>query len=283
MMSSLRPVTSPVMRYTAVVLLALLLAACASSRREQGPELARTAGWRWEILHAGRFDLAAASAPRAGTGTLVVYLEGDGFAYAHANQPSLDPTPIDPVGLRLALADPRQAAVAWLGRPCQYTRPEHQRNCATAYWTTSRYAPEVVDSLGAAVDVLKERVGAGRVILVGYSGGGALAVLLAARRPDVVEVVTVVADLDLGYWTARDGLTPLSGSLDPAEVASSLGTIPQLHFTGGEDHTVGTDVVQAYMRHLPPGAPARLREIPGFTHACCWARDWPALAGETIQ
>jgi len=264
-----------------LLLLVVLLscAACTASRRAEGPELAQKAGWRWDILRAGMFDLAAASSPRAGSDTLVVYLEGDGLAYVHPRQPAMDPTPTDPVALRLALADPGRTAVAWLGRPCQYTLPDHGRNCAVAYWTARRYAPEVIDSVAAGIDGLKARSGAARLVLVGYSGGGALAVLLAARRPDVAEIVTVAADLDLGYWTARDGLSPLTGSLDPAQSAAATAGIPQIHFTGGHDETVGTDVVRSFLRRLPPGAPARLVEIPDFNHDCCWARDWPVLVG----
>jgi dienelactone hydrolase len=265
------------MNRAVLVLLAALLPACASTRRERGPELAGSAGWRWEILQAGAFDLAAASAPGRSGETLVAYLEGDGLAYVYAEQPAIDPTPTDPVALRLALADPGHDAVAWLGRPCQYTLPGHGRNCGTDYWTSRRYAPEVVDSIGAAIDALKEKVGARRLVPVGYSGGGALAALLAARRADVAEVITVAADLDLAYWTARAGLAPLRGSLDPALVADRLGAIPQIHFTGGEDHRVGTDVVRSFMRRLPPATPARLVEIAGFDHACCWVRDWPSL------
>lgn len=270
------------MRGAAIVLLALMLAACAPSRMTEGPKLARAAGWRWDILPAGMFDLAVASSSRTGSETLVVYLEGDGFAYVHARQPSQDPTPTDPVSLRLALAHPGQAAVAWVGRPCQYTLSDHGRNCAVSFWTGHRYAPAVVDSMGLAVDALKQRAGAARVILVGYSGGGALAVLLAARRQDVTAIVTVAADLDLAYWTSRDGLTPLVGSLDPAQAATAVGALPQVHFTGSKDDTIGTDVVASFMRQLPPGAPARMVEIAGFTHGCCWARDWSGLAAGLV-
>lgn len=262
----------------AVMLLGVLLVACAPSRQGAGPDLAGAAGWRWDILPAGAFDLAVASAP-GGTGqVLTVYLEGDGFAYANARQPALDPTPTDPVSLKLALADRTTATVAWIGRPCQYTLPDHGRNCRTAIWTTSRYAPQVIDSMGMAVDELKRRSGSERVILVGYSGGGAIAMLLAVRRGDVAQVITVAANLDLEYWTRRDGLSPLAGSLDPArQSAETLGRIPQLHFTGGQDRTVGTDVVRSYLKRLPPPSPARLVEISGFTHSCCWTKEWSVL------
>lgn len=267
----------------AALILSLLvspLMSCAGSRHADGPELAGQAGWRWEVVAAGPFDLAVASAPGGAGDTLAVYLEGDGFAYVGPRRPSLDPTPTDPMALRMALAHPGRAAVAWLGRPCQYTLPEHGRGCGEATWTTARYGPAVVDSMNTALDILKRRAGAAHLILAGYSGGGALAVLLAARRSDVEGIVTIAANLDLGYWTRRDGLSPLSGSLDPEEAAEALGAMPQIHFTGAKDDTVGTDVVAAFMRRLPEGTPARLVEIPGFTHACCWVRDWPALAAD---
>ena len=267
----------------AAILLTLLLAACASSRQAVGPDLARTAGWRWDILPAGQFDIAAATSPNGGTGPLVLYLEGDGFAYVHPRQPSLDPTPSDPLALRLAMAHPGPEPVAWLGRPCQYVMPEHGQNCDTPYWTTRRYAPEIVDGVNAAIDIVKRRSGAEQIILVGYSGGGAIAVLLAARRADVVKVVTVAADLDLTYWTKRDGLAPMEGSLDPASAAERLGRVPQVHFTGAKDHVVGTDVVSSFLRRLPAGTPARLEEIPDFTHDCCWVEAWPGLAAKALN
>lgn len=261
-----------------LLVLALVLAACASSRREEGPNLAEAGGWRWEILPAGAFDLAVARPFRPEGDLLVVYVEGDGVAYARPSQPAGDPTPTDPIALRLAMADPTGLPVAWVGRPCQYTLPQHGRNCRTAYWTTDRYAPEVVGSLSTALDVLKRRTSATRLALVGYSGGGTLAALLAARRPDVARVVTVAANLDLAYWTRRDKLQPLSGSLDPAQEAGSMGIIPQMHFTGGNDRSVGTDVVRSYLRALPQGTPVRLMEMPTFTHSCCWVKEWPSLA-----
>ncbi|HVI50131.1 MAG TPA: alpha/beta hydrolase [Candidatus Sulfotelmatobacter sp.] len=263
-----------------VVLLCLAVAACSSTgeRQSLGPDLAHAAGWNWETLDGGSFRLASAVAPMKPSAKLVVYLEGDGFAYVRPSQPSQNPTPTDPVALRLALAAPtRDANLAWLGRPCQYI---DSSRCDSAYWTGWRYAPEVLDSMNMSIDQIKSRSHANQIVLVGYSGGGAIAVLLAARRGDVKGVVTVAANLDLGYWTRRDGLAPLAGSLDPADIAPSLGAVPQVHFTGGRDKTVGTDVVRSFMARLPSGTPARLIEISDYTHACCWARDWPRLAAE---
>lgn len=262
------------------LLIALALAGCASPRHAEAPKLAEAAGWRWRIMAAGPFDLAVASSRRGGGDTLTAYIEGDGLAYVRPHRPALDPTPTDPVALRLALADPGTGPVAWIARPCQYTLPAHERGCRSALWLDRRYAPEVLDGVGAALDALERESGARHLVLVGYSGGGALAVLLAARRRDVTRIVTVAADLDLAYWVRRDGLSPLSGSLDPADAAPRVKDIPQVHFAGGDDHVVGADVTRAYLARLPPGAPARLIVVPGFTHACCWARDWPSLMAQ---
>ncbi len=261
------------------LLLLVLLAGC-SGRFSRGPDLAQAAGWSWQVIPAGTFEVAAATRPGPAGEVATVYLEGDGFAYVTPNQPAMDPTPTDPTALRLAMAHPGPGPVAWLARPCHYTLPAHGRGCAEPFWTERRYAPEVVASLGLALDRLKARLGAQRLVLVGYSGGGALAVLLADARRDVAAVVTVAANLDLGFWVARDRLSPLVGSLDPAAAAPRLGTLRQLHFTGAEDRVTGTDVVRAFMRRLPPGTPARLAEQPGFGHDCCWARDWPRLGRE---
>ncbi len=271
------------MKRRLAILLCLIVTACSSlaDRQALAPRLTRTSGWSFETLTGGSFAMAAAVAPLRASPTLVVYLEGDGFAYVTRSRPASDPTPLDPTALRLALAHPDQGVnLAWLGRPCQYVMsPE----CRAAYWTDRRYAPEIVDGISAAIDQLKARSHATRLVLVGYSGGGAIAALLAARRGDVARLVTVAGDLDLGYWTARQKLTPLSGSLDPADFAPALAGVPQVHFAGGKDEVVGTDVARAYLARLPASAPARLIEVPAFSHSCCWVRDWPQLFAQADQ
>lgn len=57
---------------------------------------------------------------------LSIYLEGDGFAWFNSRQPPPDPTPLDPMALRLAQAQPSGNAT-YLGRPCQQRYWPHQR------------------------------------------------------------------------------------------------------------------------------------------------------------
>jgi pimeloyl-ACP methyl ester carboxylesterase len=264
----------------ALLMLVLALAGCSlRDRQALGPELAAAAGWRWQSLAAGPFDLAVALRPSTGGDTLTVYIEGDGLAYLSPTERAMDPTPTDPLALRLALAHPGNGPVAYLARPCQYRAVASGRNCRSDYWTVARYAPEVVDSAGIALDQLKARLGsATRLILVGYSGGGAMAALLAERRNDVVGLVTVAANLDLEQWVHANGLTPLRGSLDPAADAGRLATLPQIHFVGAQDRMVDGRVASAFLSHQAAGARASIVEIEGQDHACCWATAWPALS-----
>ena len=236
--------------------------------------LARQAGWSYGMVEAPPFALAAAVSPATrGAATLTIYLEGDGLAFLGPHTISADPTPTDPLALRLALSHPG-GVIAYLARPCQYgVKPP----CHPAYWTSHRYAPEVVAGVGAAIDGIKARVKAERVILVGYSGGGALAVLVAAERSDVSGLVTVAANLDLALWTKLQGLTPLSRSLDPATMAERVAHIPQVHFTGVRDDVVPAEVSRAFVQRANAQGRARLVPVEKFGHVCCWVEEWPKL------
>jgi pimeloyl-ACP methyl ester carboxylesterase len=265
----------------AAILVAASLAGCSAAyftpRQHKAALFADKAGWSSRLIDAGAFDLLSYASPSARTAeSLTVYIEGDGLAFLDRVTVSPDPTPDDPIALRLALAAPQRPAV-WLARPCQYVMAEHPRNCGPGLWTDRRYAPEVVEGMDRALDALKVASGARRLVLVGYSGGGALAVLLAARRSDVTGIVTIAANLDLGDWTHRHQLAPLAGSLDPAAFADRVAQLPQVHFVGSDDGVVPPDVVRAYLSHLSRSNRASLIEIPGYDHACCWVDGWPQL------
>ena len=50
--------------------------------------------------------------------------------------------------------------------------------------------------MNEAIDFLIKKYQAGKIELVGYSGGGAVALLLAVRRHDIVSVRTVAGNLN---------------------------------------------------------------------------------------
>lgn len=256
-----------------------MLTACSSvptpeQRREHATALALSQHWQALELEAGSFRVQAYATQRQAE-ELTLYLEGDGFAWLNSHQPSRDPTPLEPLALRLALAQP-QGNAAYLGRPCQYLGAA-DRPCQTRYWTDARFAEEVVHSLDLAADQLKARAAAQRLVLVGYSGGGAIALLLAARRDDVVRVVTVAGNLDHAAWTAHHRLTPLLASLNPARMRNRMAEIEQIHLLGEQDRVMPPELGKAFVAALPSPHQALISVVPGYDHRCCWAENWQRL------
>ncbi len=274
---------------TAVPLLFLLilsiLTGCtgdAQARREAAAALAVKAGMQPVTFDAGRFVLAG-DLKGAGSGepVLMVYIEGDGLAWVSRTQISRDPTPRHPVGLELAAADPAPA-VLYLGRPCQYVTPSEERGCGPQYWSSDRFAPEVIDAVNRAIDqaltlVGSRESGSTRVVLIGYSGGGDVAALAAARRSDVVAWATVAAPLDHAAWTGWHDVSPLEGSLNPADEARRLAGLAQIHFVGADDDVVPAGIVRSFLEREGLDPSNLLVVVPGVDHYCCWAERWPAL------
>ena len=267
-----------------LTLACLMLAACTSlptptARRDTADALAARQGWQRVVLPAGDFQLAAyVPDVRTSAETLTVYIEGDGFAWLSPSQPSADPTPIAPVGLKLALAQPAGNA-AYLARPCQFVDAE-RTGCSARYWTSQRFAPTVIAAEDRALDALKSRFQARRLTLVGYSGGGAVAALLAARRSDVTRLVTVAGNLDSAAWARHHHVLPLTGSLNPADAIGALEGIPQWHFVGGRDAVVPPVLVESFADRFPAERRPVVRIEPEFDHACCWVESWPRLMQE---
>jgi dienelactone hydrolase len=265
----------------AVVSTLLLLAACADfspqSRWQHADQLADKAGWQKLSIPTDKFILSA-YVPKlsAQTDTLTVYIEGDGLAWLSPSQASNDPTPRNPIGLQLALRHP-QGVAAYLARPCQYVEASDATNCRKIYWTSGRFSPEVIEASDQAVSALKQRVGADKLVLVGYSGGGAVAALVAARRNDVVRLVTVAGNLDHRAWTRMHHVLPLDDSLNPADEWQSLIDVPQRHFVGERDEVVSRDVADSYASHFPSHRQPEIITIPDFDHICCWVEKWSSL------
>ncbi|HKS15266.1 MAG TPA: alpha/beta hydrolase [Pseudomonas sp.] len=191
---------------------------------------------------------------------LTIYIEGDGHAWATATQPSLDPSPHALGITRLAL-DARHPGV-YLARPCQFVM---NRNCQRALWTDARFSVAVIESMQSAVDALKARYRASSLELIGYSGGAAVALLLAERRDDVVQLQTIAGNLDPVAWVKLDRLSPLADSMDPLDDTGKLATIVQRHFVGADDKVIKAELGMGYLRKVRPEC-AQVVVVPG-THA----------------
>lgn len=201
---------------------------------------------------------------------LHVYIEGDGLAWVTPTQPSADPTPLAAVGLELATRDPA-CNVLYLGRPGQYGAPAPAR-----YWLGARFAANVVDSYLVALRDVQAAQAAPRLQLAGFSGGGAVAALVAARLAEegrTVSLYTIAGNLDPDAWTRGRKLSPLQGSLNPVREAAILATVPQHHLVGRDDRQVPPWVLQAYRAALPETSCVSVQEVAAGHHGP-WAAAW---------
>ncbi len=281
------PRTRPALLLAGCVL--ALLSGCSSPGTDRGIsgeilQQAQKEKFTGGRVHAGAFDLAVFARLPPQADTLHVYIEGDGRAYSSRYRLSDDPTPEDPVALEMALRDPADA-VLWVARPCQYLDVEARRGCPSRYWAGDRYSSDVVAAIDAAIESVARWIGARRIGLVGYSGGGTVAALVAARRKDVAWLLTVGANLDHALWTRLHGVPPLRGSLNPVDFAAVLRSVPQQHYLGAHDQIVPPAVIESYLDRLGRPSHAALTIIADYDHHCCWPERWPRLLlqAETLK
>lgn len=206
---------------------------------------------------------------------LTVYIEGDGSAWLSPTQLSTDPTPARPLVLQMAALDPGWN-VAYLARPGQYPLGLLPA-CKPLYWSDRRFSPEVVEAMSEAVDRLRALAGSGRVHLIGYSGGAAIAALIASRRGDVASLRTVAGNLDSEAVNCHHGVSPLTGSLNPAEEAARLGGLPQRHFAGAKDTVVPPFIIRSYLKRAGDPDDRRLVILEDVSHSRGWLERWGEL------
>ena len=250
----------------AAVAAALLLSACASptarfDRRAEALGIERVEG-RAVVFQRGQ---AANGAP------IHVYLDGDGTPVLRHGGIARDPTSRSGLILDLMAADPVPSVL--VGRPCYYAAA---LPCDPVSFTNARYSAAVVDHLARAVNAAVAPYPESPVVLIGYSGGGTLAMLAAPDVANVVQVVTLAANLDPDAWVAHHGYAPLTGSLNPANAPPLPPRIRQLHVFGGDDENTPAFLAERTIERQP--APT-VEIVPGFDHECCWADWWARHVG----
>jgi hypothetical protein len=252
---------------------ALAFTGCASPAARTDQE-ATELGFNREIVDGtGFLHVVYRHSVSLSPGPVHVYIEHDGLPWLTETIVSPDPTPRNPVMLRLMALDP--APSVYLGRPCYFGLAQ-SAPCSPLLWTHERYSERVVESMAAALrQVLPDPKS--QVVFLGNSGGGTLAMLLAERFADTRAVVTLAGNLDIAAWAQYHGYTPLQGSLNPAFRAPLDRKVIQKHYVGGRDRNVPPFIARRFAQARPG---AEVIELPDCDHRCCWETLWPQVLAD---
>jgi hypothetical protein len=257
----------------AVGAMALSLSGCSATERTFERQALHAGLTRSEVM-GGEFRHALYVRPdavRAGRVPIHVYLTGDGTPYIRPGLVAADPTPRHPVVVGLLARDPAPAMI--LGRPC-YHGYARVPPCTPEFWTQGRYGERVVAGMAQALTRVMppDR----EYVLIGFSGGGALAVLLARRLPKVIAVVTLAGNLDTDAWAHAHDYGRLDRSLNPVQGPPLSAAITRLHYAGARDRQVPPVLVSRAVARIG----GEFIVVPDTSHERGWEQHWGAILAD---
>ena len=217
-------------------------------------------------IQTSQFNLFSLQDMQRNCSNIKIFVEGDGLSWISRTTISPNPTPITPVGLKLMLSDDKSSCKIYLARPCQYI---DSNMCEEKYWTSHRFNEKIIQSYDEALTNIKKAFLNSKFDLVGYSGGGAVVTLIATKRDDINSITTIAGNLDIDEWTKIQKITPLDGSLNPANFSKNLENIKQHHLLGTEDNVVPKEVFFSYLNKFENKSNISYSFYEA-THGCCW-------------
>lgn len=130
------------------------------------------------------------------------------------------------------------------------------------------YTAHNVDAVAHALQALKTKYGARRLVVVGYSGGAATAGVILGRHPELIDdAVLIACPCDLAI--RRQGRSNQNRrSISPSEVASQVfKTVQVTALTGDRDVNTAPNQVTGYIETLQQrGVKAQYVEVKQATH-----------------
>lgn len=252
--------------------LSQFILACTPLTNEYYVKEVHQLGLQQHRLHAGKFPLIYYTRPwHQGGEVLHVYIGGDGVPWQEKIFISDDPGPYNPLVLKLMQQDKKPSI--YLGRPC-YQGLAKQAPCHSDYWTSARFSTDVIFSMSEAIKQLLKQYRHQKLVLIGYSGGGTLAVLIAPHLPQTVSVVTIAGNLDTEAWTDYHHYSAMTESLNPARQAPLSADIMQVHLQGKRDKNTPPGLSTVYIEQQNN---AKVLIYDQADHSCCWQRFWPDI------
>lgn len=198
---------------------------------------------------------------------LVIVLHGDLFnptpsyqyAFAQALTQGFDaPAMPDPVRARLGTPpDVTDVVAAGLLRPGYADNDRDRSDGERGDARGDNFTAEVTDAVATAIRTLKDRYKARRVVLVGHSGGAAIAAIVLGRYPGLADAALLVA---CGCGPTR--------SLQPIDFVSAIRPGSSVRLLVGErDEVTPPEQSQGYAGVLQrQGVDAQVTVLPGLGH-----------------
>ena len=261
----------------------LMLAACA-------PDTSDVIGGKTEWIDVAGGRLKTQVFARASDGRrpiLVLILHGDipspppdyQYLFAKLLVEGIPEYPERSALLRAALGpdwDEKSIVAAGILRP-GYSDPSGDRSSGEMGKAVGdNYTPEVVDAVAVAARELASKYNARAVVLVGHSGGGAIAANLLGRHPDVANAALLVAcGCDPEAWRARmraqqpDSVwDELISSLMPLSLVDGIARDTRVRLLAGEnDDVILPEDIRRYAAALREhGIDVQLTLVPGLGH-----------------
>ena len=270
------------LKVIALFILIVFIAGCSiptkNMRQNHANEIASQSDMSKAVISAPPFEITTYQKIKAPQDHIAnIYIEGDGLAWITRRRISSDPTPSRPIALQLASLDPA-SNVIYIARPCQYSgMSDPTKYCTNQYWTSHRFAPEVIQSINTVLDKLKSTYDFKQFNLIGFSGGAAVAILLTSTRHDIHSIRTIAGNLDHEKVSEVHHVSPLTGSLNPANVAEKIKDIPQYHFIGENDQIVTREVSESHLYNSRKTHCIQILELENITHESGWTQVWSEL------
>lgn len=280
----------PRLSLAGLMILLVILTGCAPTQHQlsiRADRIAQPSGLKPQTVATRGFNVMTYARIEDAQQPLRVYLEGEGEKEGDGkswlSRISLNPTPHNPVALRLAALDDGPN-VLYIARPCQYVTLDEESHCGPYLWSRARYSPKVVEAIDQVISHYVNQMGTESGIeLVGYSGGGALAVLMAAKRHDVRNLRTVAANLNTDLFSRLHQVSPMDRSLNPADFSQLTSALPQRHFVGEQDIVMPEIIARSYQREMATTQCVTIAPVTGATHTRGWDELWPSLLNESLS
>jgi hypothetical protein len=262
------------MRYLSKILsfavCVLLVSGCNMIMHDQNPEtMGMLYQFKKKLVKGGDFWITTYQKIEDPAKPFVFYIEGDGVAFVNRYKVSHNPTPRQHMLIKLAAMDQRPNVV-YVARPCQFTPMNLNPKCTNSYWTTKRLSDDSVDAINEVIMSINKKK---EFNLVGFSGGGGIAVLIAARNKLARDIITISGNLDHKAFTTHHNVTPMLGSMNPIDYAKKINKIPQLHLSGGKDKTVPPFIADGYRQESKSNCVKHMI-FEDNTHLYGWEQKW---------